>query len=790
MTVQYSIQKMVSDGTLSTIALGIQYLQRNDIYMRIAGEETPQSGAPSGYTWSFINNTALKILPVVPNGVEVVVYRRTDIDAMYNIYSQNAQFDETTIDENNQQLLYIAQEYLEQGLPGAGVDTLEYVRDDGLFTYYRLRRTDGSYSEEFAVPSASSSTKVLTIESLRRSYAEANYNLVDGSFEAGGTLTSASDVLLQESSGKAFGWGGTFPKVVAAGSAVAGFVDKSQAVGQSFTTVSAIQSGVFDSGCILIVSDRDHGLFKVVSGTANGYDKISAGSGKIATLITPKSCATVKMFGAKGDGVTDDTGAMKAASAAGVQRYTDGVYAYSDKIEIISGTHVIGAGASLLALTSSAQIRIGSENVIVESLILNGNKTAFGYTSGDPFPIHVTSGAKDVTIRNNEVFNAYRVGIYCGYGETGVAPSNIHIHSNKIYDIGSNSDPIADFGNGIAVSAGYDIYIRDNVVYDIRGTGGINCEGVNHPFYNIHITGNVIKNVTHSQPKPDSARGIRVDAGSNPVVGSNGKILIKDNLVRNTAGSGIYVKDMQDYTVESNDVYGAGIHGIECVGTPNGYISIKGNTVGDYSSDGVSCVRGEFVEVSGNLIFAGRAGSRHGIRYTIQENLRTLRIDKNTIDSSVSSAIAFCGKNFSVSWNNFVNCCTTDGYAITATSQSSSLPAVERGVIDGNTVSNPVAMAAFLNCEGENFGEKITVGTNGVGTVPYVFFGAGGRKTQLIGGIYNFKPSDLNAAGGLATWNKGETILAKDPIAVGALGWICTSTSVGGVWSRYGLVTA
>lgn len=226
MAVQYSIQKMVSDGTLSTIALGIQYLQRNDIYMRVAGEETPQSGAPSGYTWSFLDNTTLKILPVVPNGVEVVVYRRTDVDVMYNIYSQNAQFDEATIDENNQQLLYIAQEYLEQGLPGTGVDTIEYVRDDGSFTYYRMRRTDGSYSEEFTVPSASNSTKVLTRESLRRSYAEAGYNLVDGSFEAGGTLVNASDVLLQESTGKAFsGPAGT----VAAGTnpASGGFVDVS-----------------------------------------------------------------------------------------------------------------------------------------------------------------------------------------------------------------------------------------------------------------------------------------------------------------------------------------------------------------------------------------------------------------------------------------------------------------------------------------------------------------------------------------------------------------------------------
>lgn len=152
MTVQYSIQKMVSDGTLSTIALGIQYLQRNDIYIRIAGVETPQSGAPSGYTWSFINNTTLKILPVVPNGVEVVVYRRTDVDAMYNIYSQNAQFDEATIDENNQQLLYIAQEYLEQGLPGAGIESLEYVSTAGGVNYYRFKLTDGAYTVPFGVP--------------------------------------------------------------------------------------------------------------------------------------------------------------------------------------------------------------------------------------------------------------------------------------------------------------------------------------------------------------------------------------------------------------------------------------------------------------------------------------------------------------------------------------------------------------------------------------------------------------------------------------------------------------
>lgn len=152
MAVQYSIQKLVSDGTLSTVVLGVQYLERNDIYMRIGGEDVTQSGSSTGYTWYFVDNTTLKINPVVPTGVEVYIYRRTDTSNMYNIYSQNAQFDESTVDENNQQLLFIAQEYLEQGIPGAGINSLEYINTVAGINYYRFSLTDGSYTPPFGVP--------------------------------------------------------------------------------------------------------------------------------------------------------------------------------------------------------------------------------------------------------------------------------------------------------------------------------------------------------------------------------------------------------------------------------------------------------------------------------------------------------------------------------------------------------------------------------------------------------------------------------------------------------------
>lgn len=55
-------------------------------------------------------------------------------------------------------------------------------------------------------------------EALRRSYAEAGYVLVNGSFEVGGTVTTKTQALLFEASGKAYSWGGALPKVVTPGS--------------------------------------------------------------------------------------------------------------------------------------------------------------------------------------------------------------------------------------------------------------------------------------------------------------------------------------------------------------------------------------------------------------------------------------------------------------------------------------------------------------------------------------------------------------------------------------------
>ena len=107
-------------------------------------------------------------------------------------------------------------------------------------------------------------------EAMRRSYAEAGYNLVDGSFEAGGTLVNANDVLLHEASGKAFsGPAGT----VAAGTnpASGGFVDKSGGLlrRSTFETMQDLleSTGLINNSVVRVLS-RDGlgsqgGLFKI-----------------------------------------------------------------------------------------------------------------------------------------------------------------------------------------------------------------------------------------------------------------------------------------------------------------------------------------------------------------------------------------------------------------------------------------------------------------------------------------------------------------------------------------------
>ena len=148
-----------------------------------------------------------------------------------------------------------------------------------------------------AIPvSDSEALHAQTREALRRSYADAGYTLVDGSFETGGTLSSTTDVLLLESAGTAYAWTGVYPS---GGYDVAPGIDPTVVAGFELRAGVGLRTNLASDGGALLLFHK--------SPIANA---ISQSLQSILDLqpITPE------MFGAD-DTVVGDTTAMVNAFA-------------------------------------------------------------------------------------------------------------------------------------------------------------------------------------------------------------------------------------------------------------------------------------------------------------------------------------------------------------------------------------------------------------------------------------------------------------------------------------------
>ena len=132
-------------------------------------------------------------------------------------------------------------------------------------------------------------------QALKGKAAEAGYNLVRGSFEEGGTLTSTTDVLWHQATGKYYNWFDGSSKTVVAGSTPA--------------TSGGVGAGAW--------VDRSGDILRQELNSIDGAAKIKASSGETLEAIA-KSAVRMQFFGGLDDGATDCTFAIAAAKAAGV----------------------------------------------------------------------------------------------------------------------------------------------------------------------------------------------------------------------------------------------------------------------------------------------------------------------------------------------------------------------------------------------------------------------------------------------------------------------------------------
>lgn len=192
----------------------------------------------------------------------------------------------------------------------------------------------------------------VSFEALRRTYAEAGYNLVDGSFEEGGTLTSAKDVLLHKESGIAYSGpigdvpAGTNPTAVGSGYVPRTDIVLRDELGDFSPrfTVSELAASSVSVGTTVTITDRADAIFLVVTGgIANGLDVLDAGNGNTASLVPDEFGVSPAFLGA--------TRAKIDQSAALIATFQ---FAAANKIPVIGhGVYWTAASVPVIADVSS-----------------------------------------------------------------------------------------------------------------------------------------------------------------------------------------------------------------------------------------------------------------------------------------------------------------------------------------------------------------------------------------------------------------------------------------------------
>lgn len=225
-------------------------------------------------------------------------------------------------------------------------------------------------------------------EALRRTYAEAGYNLVDGSFDTGGTVNTTTDVLLNEVDGKAYSWGGTLPKTVSSDS-------------------TPDNSGGTGTGAWQLESNK---LLRVDLGTAAKGAKLLATQApfpnstirtqhdKNAEFISIKDFKGSLGETVVGDGVNDDTaGIQSALDVGGFLTIPPGRYKITRTLRIHSNTTLYGLGFPVFSYENPSTD--WHDSILLTNGPLNGTADNGGYDNTKN--IHLFGLEFDCSVRAN-----------------------------------------------------------------------------------------------------------------------------------------------------------------------------------------------------------------------------------------------------------------------------------------------------------------------------------------------------------------------------------------------------
>lgn len=208
------------------------------------------------------------------------------------------------------------------------------------------------------------------------------------------------------------------------------------------------------------------------------------------------------VYGAVGNGVTDDTTALQSALTAGAGKTVvipDGTYKVTSALSVPANTKVIGTGTIKQVTASTAAISIAGSGVLIDGLTITGPQSSATYASGE-YGIYcaaanLASAYTDIEVRNCTISLFGYAGIQAQFidgfeftgntiktvGYNGIAVlsgANGVIAGNRVQGVGPGSS-----GNMYGISLSYgstesasnpstrDVVVDGNIVQDVDWEG-------------------------------------------------------------------------------------------------------------------------------------------------------------------------------------------------------------------------------------------------------------------------------------------------------------------------------
>ena len=421
-------------------------------------------------------------------------------------------------------------------------------------------------------------------EALRRTYLEAGYNLVEGSFETGGILVNINDVLLYEAEGKAYSWGGTLTKTVIAGS-------------------TPSSSGGIGAGAW---TDR--------STAPNAFKQSGAGAVPRTAQEKMRDTLDVRDYGATGSGADESAAAIAMISAHNYLYVPPGFVLTMKNVGVFDGTEIICDGTLRLPNACSDFDRLihgdGKSRVSIKIKELDGNAvgqsgnigTHLIYLTNCPGAVvdvkyahdhYIASGATMPSvdgIRNTSSGGVFlyrchkselKVGLLEGWGREGIFLSQC---DDSVAVIGHVQGKGVTEYSGVQVNGNRSKLLRASV--DNAGASGVGFD----------VVDGIIENIISTNTR--EMHGVNFGHPGFPASGTRGSNIVVDGCFVD----GIKVQSATiDISIDNFAVKNAGRYGISVSDS-----SVRGNF-----SDGIVTGSGQ-----ANIQVSGTEAKASNVRYS------------------------------------------------------------------------------------------------------------------------------------------------------------------------------